>query len=113
MSVSWTWKRSPCHALRTEGGSTGTAAGEESCAGQSHADEEGKGGDGLEVEVAMTASAERFIAPLTFAALTGRTVHTSMWQPSGAANSASFTEFPIEHIALAELTNSGTSHGSF
>jgi phosphopantothenoylcysteine decarboxylase / phosphopantothenate---cysteine ligase len=55
----------------------------------------------IEVEVAMTASAERFVTPLTFAALTGRTVFTSLWQPSGEATESS-TDFPIEHIALAQ-----------
>jgi phosphopantothenoylcysteine decarboxylase / phosphopantothenate---cysteine ligase len=36
-------------------------------------------GDGLEVDVVMTADAERFIAPLTFASLTARPVYTSLW----------------------------------
>ncbi|MBV9648075.1 MAG: bifunctional phosphopantothenoylcysteine decarboxylase/phosphopantothenate--cysteine ligase CoaBC [Candidatus Eremiobacteraeota bacterium] len=31
------------------------------------------------VDVVMTESAQRFVAPLTFAALTGRRVHTSLW----------------------------------
>jgi|HubBroStandDraft_5_1064220.scaffolds.fasta_scaffold07924_5 phosphopantothenoylcysteine decarboxylase/phosphopantothenate--cysteine ligase len=34
---------------------------------------------GVEVDVVMTASAERFIAPLTFASLTARPVYTSLW----------------------------------
>lgn len=34
---------------------------------------------GTVVDVAMTADAERFIAPLTFSALTGRTVYASLW----------------------------------
>jgi phosphopantothenoylcysteine decarboxylase/phosphopantothenate--cysteine ligase len=34
---------------------------------------------GAEVDVMMTASAERFIAPLTFASLTARPVYTSLW----------------------------------
>lgn len=34
---------------------------------------------GAEVDVVMTASAERFIAPLTFASLTARPVYTSLW----------------------------------
>lgn len=34
---------------------------------------------GAEVDVVMTASAERFIAPLTFASLTARPVFTSLW----------------------------------
>jgi phosphopantothenoylcysteine decarboxylase/phosphopantothenate--cysteine ligase len=38
---------------------------------------------GADVSVAMTRSASRFVGPLTFAALTGHTVYTSLWQPSG------------------------------
>jgi phosphopantothenoylcysteine decarboxylase/phosphopantothenate--cysteine ligase len=34
---------------------------------------------GAEVDVVMTASAERFVAPLTFASLTARPVYTSLW----------------------------------
>jgi phosphopantothenoylcysteine decarboxylase / phosphopantothenate---cysteine ligase len=56
----------------------------------------------VNVEVSMTASAERFVAPLTFAALTGRTVFTSLWQPSGEAATNSSSDFSIEHIAVAQ-----------
>ena len=53
----------------------------------------------LEVEVVMTRSACEFIAPLTFAALTGRKVITGMF---GAENSApANVESAIEHIAVA------------
>jgi phosphopantothenoylcysteine decarboxylase / phosphopantothenate---cysteine ligase len=38
---------------------------------------------GAEVTVVMTESATRFVGPDTFAALTGRTVHTSLWERSG------------------------------
>ncbi len=34
---------------------------------------------GAEVDVAMTAEAERFVTPLTFSSLTGRHVYTSLW----------------------------------
>lgn len=34
---------------------------------------------GAVVDVVMTAEAERFVAPLTFASLTGRPVYTSLW----------------------------------
>ena len=34
------------------------------------------------VTVAMTDAAQRFVAPLTFSTLTGRAVHTGMWQTS-------------------------------
>lgn len=55
---------------------------------------------GADVEVAMTSSAQRFITPLTFAALSGKTVHTSLWEPDGshAANES----FAIEHISVAQ-----------
>ncbi|MBC5799031.1 MAG: bifunctional phosphopantothenoylcysteine decarboxylase/phosphopantothenate--cysteine ligase CoaBC [Candidatus Eremiobacteraeota bacterium] len=46
---------------------------------------------GDEVDVVMTADAERFIGALTFAALTRRPVHTSLWQAPEM----------IPHIALA------------
>jgi phosphopantothenoylcysteine decarboxylase / phosphopantothenate---cysteine ligase len=53
----------------------------------------------IEVEVVMTRSACEFIAPLTFAALTGRKVITGMF---GAENSApANVESAIEHIAVA------------
>ncbi|MFY9708910.1 MAG: flavoprotein, partial [Candidatus Cybelea sp.] len=34
---------------------------------------------GASVDVVMTAEAERFVAPLTFASLTARPVYTSLW----------------------------------
>ncbi len=52
---------------------------------------------GLEAEVILTAAAERFITPLTFNALTGRRVHTSLWD----AAQSEHAEGPIEHIAVA------------
>jgi phosphopantothenoylcysteine decarboxylase/phosphopantothenate--cysteine ligase len=36
-------------------------------------------GNAVEVDVVMTAEAERFITPLTFASLTARPVYTSLW----------------------------------
>ena len=45
---------------------------------------------GADVNVIMTADAQRFIAPLTFAALTRNRVHTSLWEE----------EERIPHIAL-------------
>jgi phosphopantothenoylcysteine decarboxylase/phosphopantothenate--cysteine ligase len=38
---------------------------------------------GADVQVVMTASAERFVGPDTFAALTGNPVHTSLWDEPG------------------------------
>jgi len=55
--------------------------------------------DGIDVQVIMTSSAQEFITPLTFAALTGQKVITSMFgQESAAAN----VESAIEHIAVAQ-----------
>jgi len=52
---------------------------------------------GARVEVVMTESATRFIAPLTLRSLTGRPVVTSMWELD--------SEFSIEHVALAEAAD--------
>ena len=56
--------------------------------------------EGLEVQVVMTQSAQEFIAPLTFAALTGQKVITNMFSdPSGGPANV---ESAIEHIAVAQ-----------
>jgi len=52
---------------------------------------------GARVEVIMTESATRFIAPLTLRNLTGRPVVTSMWELA--------SEFSVEHVALAEAAD--------
>ncbi|MCY2930435.1 MAG: phosphopantothenoylcysteine decarboxylase [Planctomycetota bacterium] len=49
---------------------------------------------GAGVTVALTEAACRFVVPLTFRALTGRAVHTSLWETSGGHD--------MEHIALTE-----------
>ena len=54
-----------------------------------------------EVRVVMTASACRFVQPLTFAALTGRKVIASLWDEAGA-NDAFREENGIEHIGEAQ-----------
>src|SRR6202451_2362100 len=55
----------------------------------------------LEVHVVMTAAAGKFIQPLTFAALTGHKVITSLWDESDS--SASIAEQNgIEHIGEAQ-----------
>lgn len=56
--------------------------------------------EGLLVQVVMTRSAQQFIQPLTFAAITGQKVITDMFAPEagGAAN----VESAIEHIAVAQ-----------
>lgn len=52
---------------------------------------------GALVDVIMTEAARRFVAPITFQAVTGRPVHTSMWQ-------ASDDDLPthIAHVGLGE-----------
>jgi len=58
---------------------------------------------GAQVQVVMTAGAERFVTPLTFAALSGRQVLSSLWQPSTSENAAGDSnEFDIEHIRVAQ-----------
>lgn len=56
--------------------------------------------EGLRVQVVMTRSAQQFIQPLTFAAITGQKVITDMFAPEsgGPAN----VESAIEHIAVAQ-----------
>jgi phosphopantothenoylcysteine decarboxylase/phosphopantothenate--cysteine ligase len=53
----------------------------------------------LDVHVVMTRGAEEFVRPLTFAALTGHNVITSMWQADAYEGGS------IEHISEAESTN--------
>jgi len=58
---------------------------------------------GAEVQVVMTAGAERFVTPLTFAALSGRQVLGSMWTPGVSESAgAAAAEFDIEHIRVAQ-----------
>ncbi|MBI3670454.1 MAG: bifunctional phosphopantothenoylcysteine decarboxylase/phosphopantothenate--cysteine ligase CoaBC [Acidobacteria bacterium] len=54
----------------------------------------------LDVQVVMTRSAKEFIAPLTFAALTGQKVITEMF--GGEAGEPANVESAIEHIAVAQ-----------
>jgi len=58
----------------------------------------------LEVHVVMTEGACRFVQPLTFAALTGHKVITSLWDEwnSGEGPEASPVQSGIEHIAEAQ-----------
>jgi phosphopantothenoylcysteine decarboxylase/phosphopantothenate--cysteine ligase len=57
---------------------------------------------GLEVHVVMTESAQRFVQPLTFAALSGHRVITSLWDEPGAPTSE---QNGIEHIGEAQGTD--------
>ncbi|MGH9630419.1 MAG: bifunctional phosphopantothenoylcysteine decarboxylase/phosphopantothenate--cysteine ligase CoaBC [Bryobacteraceae bacterium] len=54
---------------------------------------------GCSVEVVMTAAAQQFVQPLTFAALTGRKVITGLW---GAASSEDTLSSAVEHIRVAQ-----------
>jgi phosphopantothenoylcysteine decarboxylase / phosphopantothenate---cysteine ligase len=54
----------------------------------------------LEVHVVMTDSATRFIQPLTFAALTGHRVITSLWDETNSTEGA--YDSSIEHIGEAQ-----------
>jgi phosphopantothenoylcysteine decarboxylase/phosphopantothenate--cysteine ligase len=54
---------------------------------------------GLDVQVIMTASAQEFVRPLTFAALSGKKVITGMF---GGEGREANVESAIEHIAVAQ-----------
>jgi phosphopantothenoylcysteine decarboxylase / phosphopantothenate---cysteine ligase len=56
--------------------------------------------ENLDVQVVMTRSAQEFITPLTFAALTGKKVITEMFGADDA--SPANVESAIEHIAVAQ-----------
>src|ERR1700674_3404953 len=55
--------------------------------------------EGIDVQVVMTKSAQEFVTPLTFAALTGQKVITEMF---GDESAAANVESAIEHIAVAQ-----------
>ena len=58
---------------------------------------------GAEVQVVMTAGAERFVTPLTLAALSGRQVLKSLWEPVvDEVASAEAGQFDMEHIRVAQ-----------
>lgn len=52
---------------------------------------------GALVDVVLTEAGARFVAPLTFEALTGRPAYTDMWHPPGPTR--------IAHIGLAEIAD--------
>jgi len=56
--------------------------------------------ENLDVQVVMTRSAQEFVTPLTFAALTGKKVITEMFGSQGSAPAN--VESAIEHIAVAQ-----------
>lgn len=55
---------------------------------------------GCEVSVAMTRAATRFVTPLTFEALTGRTVYTSLWQATPGPGGDRINS--IEHVTAVQ-----------
>jgi phosphopantothenoylcysteine decarboxylase/phosphopantothenate--cysteine ligase len=55
----------------------------------------------VDVHVVMTAAAQKFVQPLTFAALTGHKVITSMWEEWHAGDDAA-EQNGIDHIAEAQ-----------
>src|SRR6266700_4920400 len=55
---------------------------------------------GIRVQVVMTASAQEFVRPLTFAALSGEKVITSMF--AAEADAEPNIDSAIEHIAVAQ-----------
>lgn len=57
---------------------------------------------GLRVQVILTKSAEQFITPLTFAALTGRKVITDLFASGSSEETLSSA---VEHIAVAQDNN--------
>ena len=56
---------------------------------------------GIQVQVVMTAAAQEFVRPLTFAALSGEKVITGMFG-SGSGDEQANVESAIEHIAVAQ-----------
>ena len=56
----------------------------------------------LEVHVVMTEAACRFVQPLTFAALTGHKVITSLWEDPGASGGTPAEQNGMDHIAEAQ-----------
>ncbi len=56
---------------------------------------------GFAVQVVMTAAAEQFITPLTFAALTGRKVITGLFSSSASTSEATLAS-AVEHIGVAQ-----------
>src|SRR6266436_1532195 len=54
---------------------------------------------GFAVEVIMTRAAEEFVRPLTFAALTGRKVHTHLFSAASAEDTLASA---IDHIRVAQ-----------
>ena len=59
---------------------------------------------GLDPHVVMTRAAQQFIQPLTFAAISGHKVVTTLWDDSATQIEPTTQESAIEHIAEAQTT---------
>src|SRR5580704_5537895 len=59
---------------------------------------------GLDPHVVMTRAAQQFIQPLPFAAISGHTVITSLWDDSASQIEPADQESAIEHIHDAQTT---------
>jgi phosphopantothenoylcysteine decarboxylase/phosphopantothenate--cysteine ligase len=59
---------------------------------------------GLDPYVVMTNAAEEFVTPLTFAAISGHKVITSLWAGGDGAGAGDVHDSAIEHIAEAQTT---------
>ncbi len=57
---------------------------------------------GIRVQVVMTAGAQEFVRPLTFAALSGEEVITGLFAASESGDGQANVESAIEHIAVAQ-----------
>src|SRR5271154_4604353 len=59
---------------------------------------------GYDPHVVMTKASEEFVRPLTFAAISGHKVITSLWGEDDGVNSSAGDESTIEHIYEAQTT---------
>ena len=75
-------------------GITGGIAAYKACALASHLTQAG-----AQVDVVMTEAATRFVAPLTFEALTGRLAYTSMWRTSDEGLPTHIAHVGLAHAA--------------
>ncbi|MFO7742230.1 MAG: bifunctional phosphopantothenoylcysteine decarboxylase/phosphopantothenate--cysteine ligase CoaBC [Anaerolineae bacterium] len=75
-------------------GITGGIAAYKACSLASHLTQAG-----AQVDVVMTEAATRFVAPLTFEALTGRPAYTSLWRRSGDGLPTHIAHVGLAHAA--------------
>jgi phosphopantothenoylcysteine decarboxylase/phosphopantothenate--cysteine ligase len=82
------------HDKRILVGITGGISAYKSCTLASHLTQAG-----AVVDVVMTESATRFVAPLTFQALTGRPVYTDLWETPGEGLPSHIAHIGLAHAA--------------